>query len=192
MGVNSRADGAGTAADAGPGGAPATRLRHAAVCGAAAALCVSILTDVHRFLAALRENLCPVFGCARSQEALEERRNRWRHRREMDRKTLGALRDGPHDLGVEIAREFFPVVAHELELDIAPGLDGMVGTYLAVFGRQLYQTAGAQSIPKMLAFEQGELQRDRLRQTHQRDSPFGQKKVILPTNATGIVDGDGL
>src|SRR2546426_12063040 len=84
MGVNCRADGAGTAADAGPGGAPATRLRHAAVCGAAAALCVSILTDVHRFLAALRENLCPVFGCARSQEALEERRNRWRHRRETD------------------------------------------------------------------------------------------------------------
>ena len=72
---------------------------------------------------------------ASGQEPLEKRRNLWRHRREMDRKTTGAFREGGHDLGVEIARQFFPVVAHKLDLDIAPGLDGMVGAYLAVFGR---------------------------------------------------------
>src|SRR5437870_2423395 len=142
------------------------------------------------FLAALRENLCPVFGRTRSQEALEERRNLWRHRREMDRKTVGALRDGPHDLGVEIAREFFPIAVQELDLNIAPGLDGMLGAYLAVFGRQRHQTAGAYSITDVFPFQQGELQRDRLRQWRERDGASRKKEVILPADPPGVVNGN--
>ena len=44
----------------------------------------------------------------------------------MDRKTTGAFREGGHDLGVEIAREFFLIAAHELDLDITPGLNGLL------------------------------------------------------------------
>src|SRR5919108_2060604 len=100
---------------------------------------------------------------ARGQEAREKRRDLWRHGGEMDRKTLRALWQGSHDLGVEIAREFFPLVAHELDLDIAPGLDGMLRAHLAVFGRQLHQTAGEDSVTHEFAIKQGELQRDRFR-----------------------------
>src|SRR5262245_8777963 len=101
---------------------------------------------------------------APGQEPLEKRRNLWRYRREMDCKTTGAFRQGGHDLGIEIAREFFPMAAHELDLDVTPGLDSMVGAYLTLFGRQLYQTAGAYGIAELLPFEPRELQRDRLRQ----------------------------
>ena len=68
------------------------------------------------------------------QEALEKRRNLRGNRREMDHKPGRILRAYSHHLGVEIAWQFFAVVAHELELDIAPGLDRMVGAHLAVFG----------------------------------------------------------
>src|SRR5262245_35127449 len=110
----------------------------------------------------------------------------------MDCKTTGAFRQGGHDLGVEVTREFFPMAAHELDLDVTPGLDGMVGAYLAVFGRQLYQTAGTYGITQMFPFEPRELQRDRLWQRDQGVRALGQKEIVLPANPPGIVDADGL
>jgi hypothetical protein len=68
------------------------------------------------------------------QEALEKHRNLWGNRRAMDYKPGRILRASSHHLSVEIAWQFFPVVAHKLELDIAPGLDRMVRAHLAVFG----------------------------------------------------------
>ena len=50
----------------------------------------------------------------------------------MDCKTWCILGQCPHNFGVEICWQFLSVVMHELDFNIAPGLDGMIGVHLAV------------------------------------------------------------